>query len=217
MGKKSQIFSLDSAAKQIAEIINSRPADKTPIDILTNATTMFFNKYDDDIHGELRLVMQKTMGGCFDPLIAYTPLVHVFADFEPIIKQYNFRILDEDDYGRLAIRKYLLDEVWHRANPSDDDFMNECSPVMREDYINVDEWYGGTMNVIAYVFYDIELRILNYLMKRKSEGVTVDQIIEINQTPFEDLHHSDWDCALKPLTRESVEVVFNGSKNFVVH
>ena len=208
---------MKNVAAQTASIINETKGTRKPIDILTNATTVFFNKYDDDIHGELRLVMQKTMGGGFDPLVAYTPLVHVFADFEPIVKQYNFRILGEDDYGRLAIRKYLLDEVWHRANPSSEDFMNECSPVMREDYIDLDEWYGGTMNVIAYVFYDIELRILNYLMKRKDEGVTVDQIMEINQKPINDLDYNDWNCALKPLTREFVEVVFNGSQNFVVH
>lgn len=190
---------------------------KEPIDILINATQVFFNKYEDDIHGELRLVMQKTMGGGFDPLVAYTPLVHVLADFEPLIKQYNFRILDEDDYGKIAIRKYLLDEVWHKANPSKDEYMNEASPHMREDYGDIDEWYGGTMQLIAYIFYDIELRTIKYLMKKKEDGFTVDQILEINSKTINELPCEDWDCVLKNLTREFVEVLFNGSENLQVH
>jgi hypothetical protein len=217
MSKKKQIFSLDAAANQIAEIINERPTNKTPMEILSSAVEVFFQKYDDDIHGDLRLVMQATMGGGFDPLVAYTPLVQVFADFELFIKQYNFRILAEDDYGKLAIRKYLLDEVWHRANPSKDEDDNECSPFMREDYNEMDDWYGGTGHVIAFIFHDIELKILNFLMKKKAEGATVDEIMEMNQKTLVELDFKDWDCILKPLAREYVEVVFNGSQNFVVH
>jgi hypothetical protein len=214
---KQKIFSLDDVARQIAEIINENRGKKEPIDLLTNATKVFFNKYDDDIHGELRLVMQKTMGGGFDPLVAYTPLVHVLGDFESLIKKYNFRILDEDDYGKIAIRKYLLDEVWHKANPSKDEFMNEASPHMREDYADIDKWYGGTMQVIGYVLYDIELRIIKYLMNKKEEGFTVDQILEINSKTIYELPYEDWDCVLKNLTKEFVEVVFNGTVNLQVH
>jgi hypothetical protein len=217
MSKKKQIFSLDAVANQVAEIINERPTNKTPMDILSSAVEVFFQKYDDDIHGDLRLVMQATMGGGFDPLVAYTPLVQVFADFEPFIKQYNFRILAEDDYGKLAIRKYLLDEIWHRANPSIDEDDNECSPFMREDYNEIDDWYGGTPQVVGFIFFDIELRILNYLMKKKNEGANVDEVMARNQKTMNELDYEDWDCILKPLAREYVDFVFNGSQNFVVH
>ena len=52
MSKKKQIFSLDAVAKQVAEIINERPTNKTPMDILSSAVDVFFIKYDDDIHGD---------------------------------------------------------------------------------------------------------------------------------------------------------------------
>lgn len=42
MSKKKQIFSLDAVAKQVAEIINERPTNKTPMDILSSAVEVFF-------------------------------------------------------------------------------------------------------------------------------------------------------------------------------
>lgn len=167
-----------------------------------------------DINGVWRLVMFKTMDFQFDPLVAYVPLIHVMHGFQDVFKRYNFLLLDETDIAKIICRKYIMDYVWSYSNPNDDEEYDDCSPYMRDDYGDIEKYFGGYDEIANYLFYDIEEKYYQFLQEKLKAGMTAKEIYEMTKKTYLELSFEEKMFCLKPVTQEYLQDII---KQIQVH
>ncbi len=176
--------SLEYVARMVAHTIKmSAESDnpREPYFILFDYVNWFLDSYEDDINGELRHIMLKSMGHEFDPLVAYDPLWRVMVNHQDRFKEYDLLYLNDTKLAKLAIRQYIMDYVWSYANPSDDEYDMECSPHFRDDYGDIGDFFISVDSIEKYLFYDIDLKFSNFIEEKYQAGMSIEEIYAKNQ------------------------------------
>lgn len=200
--------SLEEIARGVAATINqSREEDSNNSNqyLLLGYVNAWFSDFTD-IHASWRVVMFKSMEFEFDPLVAYVPLIEVIQSFQDIFKKYNFLLLDETDIAKIICRKYIMDYAWSYANPhEDEDIYDGCSPQMRDDYGDIEAYFGGYDEIAIYLFYDIEAKYYRFLQEKLKAGMSVSEMYKMTQKSYLELDYENQMFNLKPVTEEYLQ------------
>lgn len=181
--------SLEYVASMIAHTIKESQKTETPrepYDILCDYMNWFLDSYSefDPIHGELRHIVFNSMGGEFDPLVAYKPLYAVMEEHQDRFKAYDFTAMNENHLGIIVIRKYIMDLVWSKMVPlseKDKDIYDDCSPFMRPDYYEMDKYFISEAAIANYLFHNIEKEFNDFIAEQYATGMSIEEIYAKNQ------------------------------------
>ncbi len=200
--------SLEEIARGVAATINhsrEEGSNNSNQQLLLGYVNAWFADFTD-INASWRLVMFKSMEFQFDPLVAYVPLIEVMQSFQDIFKKYNFLLLDETDIAKIICRKYIMDYAWSYANPhEDEDTYDGCSPQMRDDYGDMEKYFGGYDEIAIYLFYDIEAKYYQFLQDKLKTGMSSKDIYKMTQKSYSELDYEDKMFCLKPVTEEYLD------------